>query len=92
MHPLIESVDLVLDKDGNNINISITSNDGNKQVVNASVTKAGTFRFSYVHPEDDIKYRYNGVFSDKRSTVVIFPIAGDGIISSEPIPYKIKDE
>ncbi len=88
MHPLIEDVQITYDETEGTVEVIIIENEDKKDVFNLSLTKNGTFRFSYVHPEDSTKYRYKGYIHDGK--VMIYPIIGDGVISRKPIKLNIK--
>lgn len=89
MHELIESINAVFYEDDRDIEISITDTSGDVQSQRSSVTKSGTFRFSYKHPEDNKKHSYQGILHSD-SKLMIFPIVGIAVISDKQIDYETK--
>lgn len=88
MHRLIESIEIRYTKDEDKVDITVTNTEDLIQTKQASVTKNGTFRFSCIHPEDNKKYSYQGVFHPSQNRVIIYPIIGKAVLSHQPIEYE----
>lgn len=56
--------------------------------ITCKVYSTGRIKFTFKHPELKKKFKYDGIVED--STLFLYPIIGDGVLTTEPI--KIQDE